>query len=252
VPDYGNLHATTLMAWQQGARFLSDDGTRVDLTAPAVVDAFTWLAGYYGAYGLDAVRAFTAGLGTADQHGFLSGKLALAVLDMSYLDQIERYRPDLDFGVAMIPTFAGRPTASSAGSWWLAIPRGARHAEAAWAFMKFAVETETQVEEVRRTEDDLFPANRHAATDPRFMKDDVVAVFVRQMDHAHSPAVVPLAHDVFWREFYGAQERVLHGLQTPDEALRQAEAVVQGALDRALAYDRFVRTRMAFDEPEAR
>lgn len=247
VPDYGTLHTSQLMAWQRGARFLTDGGTRVNLDSPEVVAAFDWLRSYYAGVDVDAVRGFTSGLGAGDQHGFLTGKLAMAVLDMSYLDQIEQYVPDLDYGVAAIPHLPGTPTASSAGSWWLAIPRGARHADAAWEFMQFAVAEETQLQEVLETGGGLFPANRDAAVDPRFLKDDVVGVFVRQMEHAHSPTVVPMAHDIFWREFYGAQERVAHGLQTPEEALRQAERVVQGSLDRSLDYDRYVRAHMDFE-----
>lgn len=249
VPDYGNLPTTQLMAWERGAQFLSPDGATVTLDTPAVREALQWMADYYAAYGVDALKAFTAGLGTADQHGFLSGKLGMAVLDLSFLDQIRAYAPGLDYGVAPIPTFPGRPSASSAGSWWLAVPRGARHPEAAWAFIRFATERQTQLEEVAATEEDLFPANRRAAEDPSFLTTPALRVFAAQMAVAHSPAVVPLVHDVFWREFFGAQDRVLFGLQTPDQALAQAEAVVQDALDRARAYDAYVRAHVDLDEP---
>jgi multiple sugar transport system substrate-binding protein len=249
VPDYGNLPTTQLMAWQQGAAFLSPDGATVTLDTPAMQRSLQWMADYYRDYGVDDLKAFTAGLGTADQHGFLSGKLGMAVLDLSFLDQLEEYAPGLDYGVAPIPTFPGRPTASSAGSWWLAIPRGARHPEAAWAFIRFATEKQTQLEEVAATEEDLFPANRLAAEDPRFLSSPAMRVFADQMAVAHSPTVVPLTHDVFWREFFGAQERVLFGQQAPAEALTQAEAVVQDALDRARAYDDYVRARVDLDEP---
>jgi multiple sugar transport system substrate-binding protein len=241
IPDYGNLPTTSLMAWQHDADFLSPDGDAVTLATPETEQAFQWIADFYADYGVETLKAFTAGLGSADQHGFLSGRVAMAILDLSYLSQLERYNPGLDYGVAPIPTFPGRPTASSAGSWWLAIPRGARHPEAAWAFMTFAVEQRTQIEEVLATDDDLFPANRRAAQDPRFLTSPAMEVFARQMEVAHSPTVVPLAHDVFWREFYGAQERVIYGLQTPREALLQAEQVVQDALVRAREYDAYVR-----------
>jgi hypothetical protein len=59
---------------------------------------------------------------------------------------------------------------------------------------------------------------------------------------------VPMAHDVFWREIIGAQERVIHGLQTPAVALAQAERAVQKSLDDALAYDRYVRRQVAASE----
>ena len=65
-------------------------------------------------------------------------------------------------------------------------------------------------------------------------------VFVRMMDYSHSPSIVPLAHDVFWREIGGAQERVIHKLQSPEEALGQAERQVQSILNDALDYDLYV------------
>ena len=249
VPDYGNLPSTQLMAWELGAEYLSADGDRVTLDSPPVRQALGWMAGFYGDYGVGDLKAFTAGLGTADQHGFLSGKLGMAVLDLSFLDQIAEYAPGLDYGVAPIPTFPGRPSASSAGSWWLAIPRGARHPEAAWAFIRFATEAQTQLEETAASAEVLFPANRAAGEDPRFVSSPAMEVFADQMAVAHSPTVVPLVHDVFWREFFGAQERVLFGLQTPEEALAQAETVVQDALDRARAYDDYVRAHVALDAP---
>jgi len=248
VPDYGNLPTTSLMAWQQGASFLSDDGATVTLASPEVEGAMQWIAEFYAEYGVNALKSFTAGLGSADQHGFLAGRVSMAVLDLSFLDQIERYNPGLDFGVAPIPTFPGRPTASSAGSWWLAIPRGSQKADAAWAFMRFAVDQQTQLEEVGATEDRLFPANRHAALDPAFLTTPELEVFARQMEVAHSPTVVPLAHDVFWREFFGAQDRVIYGRQSPRQALLQAQSVIQDALSSALEYDRYVRQRQDPDE----
>ncbi len=250
VPDYGNLPTTQLMAWQQDADFLSPDGRTVRLDTPAMRQSLQWIADFYAAYGVDNLKAFTSGLGSADQHGFMSGRIGMAVLDLSYLEQLARYAPDIEYGVAPIPTFPGRPTASSAGSWWLAVPRGARHPEAAFAFMRFAVQKRIQLEEVAATDEDLFPANRFAATDSSFLTSPEMEVFARQMTVAHSPTVVPLAHDVFWREFFGAQERVIYGLQTPSEALQQGEAVVQDALDRASSYDAYVRANVSLDGEE--
>ena len=47
MPDYGNLPTTQLMAWQQGARFLSDDGAPVTATFTPVGD---------GSYEFAAIR----------------------------------------------------------------------------------------------------------------------------------------------------------------------------------------------------
>ncbi len=245
IPTYGNLQTSMVMAWQLGARFLGDGGRKVTMSGDGTVSAIEEIVDFFFEYPVGDVQAFVAGFGPAEQHGFLSEKVAMMILDSSFLDQIERYKPGLEFGVAPVPSFPGYPTASSSGSWWLAIPRGAKNPDAAWELMKLAVSTETQLESVFEMQENLFPGSRVAAYDPVFMKDEMTGAFVRQMDYAHSPAIVPMAHDVFWREFMGAQERAIHRLQSPAEALAQAERVVQHALNESLAYDTFVRGRMS-------
>lgn len=242
IPNYGNIQAFMLMAWQRGACFLSADEAQIRVADSTVVEALQWIQRFYGEYAQRDIAAFLGGLGFADQHGFISGKVAMMILDSSFPDQIRAYKPALDYGVAMIPTFPGRPTASVSGSWWLGIPRGAKHPEEAWEFIKHAVTRESQLLEIEKTEESLFPANRLAAEDPRFMTTPERKVFVRMMEYSHSPSVVPLVHDVFWREIVGAQERVIHGLQSPDAALGQAEKQIQAVLNDARDYDLYVHT----------
>jgi multiple sugar transport system substrate-binding protein len=246
IPDYGNLMMSMLIAWECGAEFLSDNDTKVHLNNHASVEGLTWVVKFYDAYPWKDVAAFKAGLGVADQHGFISEKIAMMVLDNTFPDQIKQYRSDLEYGVALIPSFEGKPSASASGSWWLAIPRGAKNTEAAWQFMKYAANKNTQLNEVAHTALSMFPANRYAATDSTFNNSHERSVFVRQMDFAHSPSIVPMAHDVFWREFMGAQERAAYKLQTPEAALKQGETIIQSVLDEAQAYNRYVMKHMNF------
>lgn len=240
----GNMSIAALIAWQKGVDYLPDKRSQLSMNTPELIEGIRWTINYYSEYDLNAVNAFIGGLGTGEQHGFVTSKLAMMILDMSFLDLIAQYRPEMNFGVTEIPSFEGDPTVSVAGSWWLGIPRGAQHPEAAWDFLQFSVQKDTQLEEIASRNDPLFPANIHAAYDSSFISKPLVDVFVRQMNFAHSPTVVPLAHGVFWREFYGALERSVQGEQNPEDALLQAEITVQSALDRAVNYDEYVRSRM--------
>jgi multiple sugar transport system substrate-binding protein len=245
IPNYGNLHTSVLMSWQLGAEFLRNDGTEVSLDNPESVRALRWETEFFEKYPVQPVSSFMAGFGYADQHGFLSGKVAMMMLDNTFPDQIKLYKPDLDYGVAVIPTFNGYETATSSGSWWIAIPRGAKNTEAAWEFMKFAVKKETQLRESASQQEILFPANKHAANDSSFIRgDNKIQVLVDMMEYAHSPTIVPMAHDIFWREYLGARERAIHRLQTPEQALKQAQNVIQYQLDQAIEYDMYVRSKM--------
>ena len=116
--------------------------------------------------------------------------------------------------------------------------------------MKFMVDKDAQLAEAKNQSESLFPASRPAAYSPEFMTDSTTKIFVEQMEVAHSPAIVPLVHGVFWREYMGARERAVKGLQSPREALEVAEKQIQSELDKAVAYDEYVRSKMAFQSVE--
>ena len=102
----GNASAAQLMAWQWGAEYLAEDGKTVQLATDEVEKAFGWTRQFYRDRDLMTFAAFIGGLGQNDQHGFFTGKLAMVVMDMSFLGEIERHRPELDFGVTSSPALA--------------------------------------------------------------------------------------------------------------------------------------------------
>lgn len=249
IPNYGNVQTFLLLAWELGAKFLYDHGTKVNLTSPEIVNSLQWEVNYFNDYPIDKVSAFMSGFGYADQHGFISEKVAMMVLDNSFIDQIKLYNPKLDYGVSEIPTFKGHQTVSSTGSWWLAIPKGSKHVAAAWDFMKFSVSKKVQLAEMNSQKEILFPANQYAAKDSAFIKNNnAIKTLVDMIDYAKTPTIVPMAHDVFWREFIGAHDRAIHHIQTPKAALMQAQKAIQYQLDQAIEYDNYVMSKMSFGD----
>jgi len=246
LPGHGDLPTAIVLAWQMGAEFLVNNGTKASLTNPAVVKALEWVTDFYHEYDSKKVSSFIAGFGYAEQHAFLSDKVAMMMLANTYIEHIRDYRPDMDYSVSIIPSNEGNPSASASGSWWLGIPRGSEHPEAAWEFMKFMVAAETQLAEAINIEESLFPTSRTAAYSPEFFTDSTTKIFVQQMEVAHSPAVMPLVHGVFWREYMGARERAIKKIQEPRAALRQAEYQIQLELDKAVRYDQYVHAKMQY------
>ncbi len=250
IPNYGNLSTTMLMAWELGANLLTNNGKKVNLSDAAMIRALKWVVDYFKIYPIKNVSSFMAGFGYAEQHGFISQKVAMMVLDNTFPDQIKLYNPNLDYGVSTIPSFKGFQTASSSGSWWLGIPRGAKHAKAAWKFIEFAVSKNIQLGEALAQKEILYPANKLAAEDSQFINGDKSKkIFIDEMSYAHSPAIVPLVHDVFWREFIGARDRAIHQIQKPVDALRKADEIVQQQLNEAIEYDNYVQSKIKVEAP---
>lgn len=248
IPTYGNVQASIIMSWELGAQMLTEDGSKVNLTSPATLKAFDWILDYYNRYTIKDISTFVAGFGFAEQHGFISEKLGMMILDNSFPDQINLYNKNLEYSVAEIPTFNGYAPVSSTGSWWFAIPRGAKNVEAAWKFMKFAVQKNIQLKEAEKQKELLFPSNKLAARDSAFLcLNPPNKIFVDLLEHSRTPTIVPLAHDVFWREFMGAQEKVIHKIQSPIDALKQAERTIQMVLDETIDYDNYVRKKLSIN-----
>ena len=160
LPMHGDMSVAVLMAWQLGARFLSDDGAKVQLANPEAVRALQWVVDMYNDYDRHEITTFISSFGYAEQHAFLSDKVAMMCLQNPFIEQIQIYRPDMDYTVCPIPSFEGYSTASASGSFWVGIPRGAKHPRAAWEFMKFYVHKKTQLAEFEEMDEPLFPGNR--------------------------------------------------------------------------------------------
>ena len=257
MPDWDNLlpsvmQTSLLIAWELGATLISADGKEAQLDDPRMVKALQWVVDYYSNYDINRVRAFRGTFGYDAQHCFISEKVGMFIGSNFNMDNLERYRPDIDYGIASIPVpEIGDHTASPAGVFWYAIPRNASHPEAAWEFMKFSASAEMQLEAMQHTKENLFPSNRVTAQDSFFQDDPRMRIFAEQMESAHSPSVIPLAHEVFWRELnMNAVDMVIDKTVTVEEALARSIKEVQRELSAALEYQDYVISVMKFETEE--
>ena len=248
IPGYWSTFPSALfLTWplQKGAKFLSEDGTKVTLASPESIEALKWEADLFEKLGRDKLILKRSSFGYGSQHGFLSGQLSMIVQKSSFPQDIQKFARDLNYGVARLPIPEDGNPAVMAGPVWIGIPAGARNPEAAWAYIKFCTRADIQLRGAKyAAERDLasfFPSNIEAATSPFQMSQPHMDVFVKSMDWGHTFTVVSLAHTQFWRAYQEAWDSVIRGDKTPDEALKQAELTVQKALDEQLEYNIFYK-----------
>jgi ABC-type glycerol-3-phosphate transport system substrate-binding protein len=241
IPNYSNFPAALFYSLELGAKFLSSDGKKVMLCTPPVVQSFEWTVKFYEKFGLRNLSSLVASFSTGEQHGFIKGDVVYAILDNTFGDQIKLYAPEMNYGVAPIPTYPKSKSITSTGAWWYAIPRGAKHSHEAWKFLKFVSSKNVQLTLfLKEKEEKLLPSNRMVYEDSTFLKCPNTRIYKRQMENAVSPTFIPLAHDAFWREYTSAVEKVIHHVETPKQALKEAEKNIQNELDKAMIYDEYV------------
>jgi multiple sugar transport system permease protein len=146
IPNYGNSWLY-LYGWLNGGEFMSQDGKKVTLTNPRIVEALEYMVKVYDALGgrkeiVSAYeKSFTA-VGTVGDP-FINGQLAMKIDGNWYLNSIARYRPEMDFGVAPPPPAKGNPSVTWSGGFSLVIPKGAKHPKEAWEFINWMISKES-------------------------------------------------------------------------------------------------------------
>jgi multiple sugar transport system permease protein len=150
IPNFGNSWLY-LYSWQNNGEFMSTDGRTCTMNNPRSVGALRYMVSIYDSLkGVEAVDSFATGFKANELDPFLTDLVAMKIDGNWFLDGIARYGPDLDFGVAPAPVptaryqgkapFAGQPEFITwSGGFSLAIPRGAKHVEESWEFIKWMV-----------------------------------------------------------------------------------------------------------------
>ncbi|MHC5023160.1 MAG: extracellular solute-binding protein [Planctomycetota bacterium] len=127
-----------------GGRLYDETTQQATLTEPENIATYEWVAGYPRRYGARATSAFAAGFGRSFNTAldpFLTGRAAMIVQGPWIARLARRNAPDLDFAAAPVPVAAAlydpdRP-AGMAEADVIMIPRGCRHPEEAYEFIRF-------------------------------------------------------------------------------------------------------------------
>ena len=137
IPNFGNSWLY-LYGWLNGGEFMSEDGRTCTLNDPRIVEALAYMTELYDAMGgAEAVSAFQSTFQSGDLDPFLAGTVAMRIDTDGFLNTIARYKRDMRFGVAMAPAPEGRASLGWSAGWSWVVPKGAKHPEEAWEFMKY-------------------------------------------------------------------------------------------------------------------
>ncbi|MCB2154248.1 ABC transporter substrate-binding protein [bacterium] len=135
-----------------GAKLLSDDGKELLCNSPENVRAFEWYRSYVTNYDSEKVRFFSSahrGQFASSSNSFMSGRVAMKQQGVWMANFIEKFGDGMDWAAAPFPSASyvtGGP-ATIVETDMLVIPRGSRHVEEAWDFIKF-VQKQENIEEL--------------------------------------------------------------------------------------------------------
>lgn len=229
--QYGSANSMFTWGWVFGGEFYDAETHRITASHPRLVEALGWMISFAARYRPERVQSLQQGFGAAEQDPFYSGVLCMKCMHISGIRDIERYAPDLDYGLGFIPAPPhGEQHSSWVGGWCTAIPRGCRKPELAWEFIKWCCATPDGTREVGSRQG-VFPGYRKS---PYFeevrLKPKYREMYRILEESRHQRPVMPV-QAYYMRELQRAVDAAVYGQLTPAAALQRAEVNTQGELD---------------------
>lgn len=227
IPWYGQGWMYT-WGWVFGGEFYDEDTGQVTADDPKIVEALQWMTDYAQEYGIENLTAFTDSAGSGAESPFLTGQISMVVTVPSMVGSIKKYKPDLNYGVAPIPTPTGDDFTTWAGGWSFVIPKGAQNEEAAWEFMKFAAGPEGQKIYSEKTGN---LASIKAINDELHTDDPIMKEFVDILPQARHRPVISEG-SLLWNELVQARDLAIREKDTAENLLKGVSDKVNEALNK--------------------
>ncbi|HUF77800.1 MAG TPA: sugar ABC transporter substrate-binding protein [Thermoanaerobaculia bacterium] len=221
-----------ILALQQGAPLLSEDGRQADFQEPRFLRAMVFYTGLFA----DGLAAPLDQSAVANLYqDFAEGGFAMMITGPWNLGEFERRLPaelqHLWATAPLPPPEAGMayPGASLAGGASLVVFRRARSPEAAWLWLEYLSEPEQQARFLELTGN--LPARRSVWQTGGLAQDPRTAAFMAQLEHAVPTPKVPEWERIATR-IAQAGEQVARGARSLDEALASLDADVDRMLEK--------------------
>jgi multiple sugar transport system substrate-binding protein len=112
---------------------------------PKAVEALQWVRNYEQQYGDSAINGFKGQFGDNQADPFVSGKLGMVIQSATDYTKIRNYAKNMNFGVEPMPEFkTGNGHKVWGGGFVAEIPKGAKHPEASYEFIKYLTSAKVQ------------------------------------------------------------------------------------------------------------
>jgi multiple sugar transport system substrate-binding protein len=233
--QYGNANSMFTWGWVFGGEFFEPETGRITADDPRCVKALEWMYSYAQKYGINRVASLQQGFGSAEQNPFYIGKLAMTCLHISGIEDIKTYAPNLDYGVTYIPAPPdGEQHSSWVGGWCISIPKGSRHPEEAWRFIRWMCADPEGTSIVASTQR-LFPGYRHSPYFDTIREIPGYSQFLEILEECRHQRPVMPAQAYYMGAVSRAVDQALYGRKTPQQALEDAARETQAELDSRVA-----------------
>ncbi|WP_191561486.1 ABC transporter substrate-binding protein [Metabacillus idriensis] len=213
--------------WAFGGDFYNPETQEVTADDPKNVEALKWITDYAKKYNIEDITAFTNSQGTGAMDPFLTEQISMKVSGPWTVSAINKFKPDLEYGVFPMPTPTGDNFTTWSGGWSTVIPKGAKEKEAAWEFLKFFSGEEGQKIFSGIAKD--FSIIDSVNEELGYKDDPILKEFVDILPSSNHRPVMTQG-SLYWNELASAVENATRGNGTPEELLKKVDDKVTKSL----------------------
>lgn len=254
APNYGNSWLY-LYGWMNGGNFMSPDRRTVTFSDPKIVEALHWMVKVYDELGgYPAVDAFQRGFQGDALDPFITGKIAMKIDGAWQFSRLAAYGQNLNYGFAPPPIpqaeiDRGIEPMTWMGGWVYAIPSTAKQKQGAWDLIRWLSSPEAvelmnaKLRQIEAAKGRVFIPRQHpnihitkiqeeyVANAP--VSEELKAGFKLSNDMVPGARYRPITPvgQYMWVTQINAMDTALYKAGTPEEALAQADQLVQRRVD---------------------
>ncbi len=214
--------------WVFGGEFYDPKTRKVTANDPKIVAALEWMVSYAKKYDVAVIDSFSAAFGSEAMDPFHVGQLGTVIDGDWKLALIDKYAPDLEFGVVPFPIPPGGKLSTWAGGWSIVVPKGAKNPKEAFEWASWFCGPKGQLLYCVATAH--IPTIKEAAQDPAFW-EGYHKVFMELLPYARYRPVIPEG-DLLWVELASATDQARHLVKPSKQLLDEATAKVNKALEK--------------------
>lgn len=230
-PGAGGNSFLFLYGWQNGGSFVSDDLTKVTVNDPAIVEALAWCVEVSDKYGGAEEQANFIAQAARGTNPFLTGSVSMMTQPTGFgVGSVNGSESPVSWAVSASPYNTTPATWSGVLS--AALPVGSAHPDEAWELAKFMASPEIQT---YFAETLAWIPTRRALWDtiPAFTTDPELIVGLAEFSNTHIRPPLPNSQEL-WDEILRASDAALYHQASPQEALDEANEIIQAGLDKYL------------------
>jgi multiple sugar transport system substrate-binding protein len=222
-PDFDNWYAYGWI-WTFGGDIFDWKTGEVAIDTPRNQQVYEWFESWGQRHPFGSVTSLLAACGSAgDSMGaFRKDRLGIMMHAATYITNIRRDLPDLEFGTGRVPLPPGGRNGLWAGGLGVVMPIGSREPQAAGKLIRFLTSHEVQRRWFQATE--RFPAHRRALVSVPVKDPEMRAIVVQSEEQVPKPPLFEL----FGPPLGNARTQVLRLQTTPAQALFDAQKTVAG------------------------